>query len=111
MFACDSAAIELVIAALKWYYIQPLQRIRCCRQLSFTSTICGGLTMSSNRYLRVCCYTAALLFVALALSMVLSSQSRADESSCITCHTDEDLLTENLGTEDTKKSPLQAGGG
>ncbi|NNK96509.1 MAG: hypothetical protein HKP41_19355 [Desulfobacterales bacterium] len=67
--------------------------------------------MSSNRYLRVCCHMAALLFVALTLSLVVSSQSRADESSCITCHTDEGLLAENLGTVDKKKSALQAGSG
>lgn len=67
--------------------------------------------MSPNRYLRVCCRLRAPLFVALAFGLLLSSQIWADDSGCISCHTDEDLLSENLGTEDKKKSTLQAGSG
>ena len=32
-------------------------------------------------------------------------------SSCVTCHTDEKMITENLSKEESKKSALQAGTG
>jgi hypothetical protein len=43
--------------------------------------------------------------------LIFSSTSHADESSCIVCHTDIDLLEENLGEGGKKKSALQAGSG
>lgn len=33
------------------------------------------------------------------------------ESSCVTCHTDEEMLTKSLGKDDKEKSSLQAGPG
>ncbi len=33
------------------------------------------------------------------------------ESSCITCHTDEEMLTENLSKAEEKKSAMQSGSG
>ena len=38
-------------------------------------------------------------------------QARADDSTCITCHTDLNLLADNLGEATKKKSSLQAGSG
>ncbi len=46
-----------------------------------------------------------------ALALLLSSQAFAEESSCIVCHTDIDLLEENLGEGGKEKSALQAGSG
>lgn len=36
---------------------------------------------------------------------------RTQASSCVTCHTDEDLLRDNLAETQTVKSALQAGSG
>ena len=47
----------------------------------------------------------------IVMAMFLSSTAFADESSCIVCHTDIDLLEENLGDGGKKKSALQAGSG
>jgi len=46
-----------------------------------------------------------------ALALLLSSQALAEDSSCIVCHTDIDLLEENLAESGDKKSALQAGSG
>ncbi|THB73176.1 MAG: hypothetical protein D6B25_15525 [Desulfobulbaceae bacterium] len=45
------------------------------------------------------------------LFLVFSKNALSDDSSCIVCHTDIDLLEENLGKTKTKKSALQAGSG
>lgn len=66
--------------------------------------------MSRNRYLRTCSVLMTPL-LALVLTVMLSNRVLADESSCITCHTDEELLKENLGKDEKKKSALQAGSG
>lgn len=47
----------------------------------------------------------------LALLTFPGDQARADDSTCITCHTDIDLLEDNLGETKKKKSALQAGSG
>ena len=51
----------------------------------------------------------AVLCALLLLFFVIPAA--ADESGCVVCHTDEDLLTENLGEQTQKKSALQAGAG
>ena len=43
------------------------------------------------------------------LSLLLSANVYAD--TCITCHTDEDLLEENLADVEKKVSEMQAGSG
>lgn len=67
--------------------------------------------MSTNHRIRrfsnpLVCYLAIL-----ALALLLSNQVMADDSSCIVCHTDIDLLEENLGDDGKMKSALQAGSG
>ena len=47
----------------------------------------------------------------IVMGILFSSTAFADESSCIVCHTDIDLLEENLGEGGKKKSALQAGSG
>lgn len=54
-------------------------------------------------------FLAPLLGAAL-LCLAATSNVYADDS-CITCHTDEDLLEENLAEVKTKKSAMQAGSG
>ena len=49
-----------------------------------------------------------LLFMMVLLFAIPVS---ADDSGCVVCHTDEDLLLENLGEQTQKKSALQAGAG
>ena len=44
------------------------------------------------------------------LSLLLNANAFA-EDSCITCHTDEDLLEDNLADVEKKTSALQAGSG
>ena len=65
--------------------------------------------MSSNHRCRRAKRLVAATLITLAL--FISSQVWADDSSCIVCHTDIDLLEENLGEGGKKKSPLQAGAG
>jgi len=50
-------------------------------------------------------------FAIIVMGILFSSKAFADESSCIVCHTDIDLLEENLGEGGKKKSALQAGSG
>jgi len=64
--------------------------------------------MSQFRYVRACTMAA---WFALALVLFPGDQARADDSTCITCHTDIDLLEDNLGDSKKKKSALQAGSG
>lgn len=54
-------------------------------------------------------FLAPLLGAAL-FSLVLASSAYGDDT-CITCHTDEELLEENLAEVKTKKSAMQAGSG
>lgn len=46
-----------------------------------------------------------------ALLSLLLGTSAFGEDSCITCHTDEDLLEENLAETQNKTSAMQAGSG
>jgi hypothetical protein len=46
----------------------------------------------------------------LLLGSFLAGDSFA-ASSCVTCHTDEKMITENLSKDESKKSALQAGTG
>ncbi|MFC1830749.1 hypothetical protein ACFL0S_01855 [Thermodesulfobacteriota bacterium] len=50
------------------------------------------------------------LLCAVLFCLLLSTSAFGDDS-CITCHTDEDLLEENLAEDKTKKSAMQAGSG
>ncbi len=52
---------------------------------------------------------APVIFAGL-LCLLLSGNAFGDDS-CITCHTDEDLLEENLAEVKTKTSAMQAGSG
>ena len=67
--------------------------------------------MSTNHRIRRLSNPFFAHLAILALALFLSSQAIADESSCIVCHTDIDLLEENLGDDGKKKSALQAGSG
>ncbi len=56
--------------------------------------------------IRITAYTLfSLLFILLQCSLTLA------EDSCITCHTDEEMLISNLGKDDKEKSSLQSGPG
>jgi hypothetical protein len=67
--------------------------------------------MSTNHRIRRFSNPLIVYLAILALTLFLSSQALADESSCIVCHTDIDLLEENLGDDGKKNSALQAGSG
>jgi hypothetical protein len=64
--------------------------------------------MSRMRILRPCRALTPCLLSALFV-LLLSAGGYAE--TCITCHTDEDLLEENLAKVDKKTSELQAGSG
>ncbi len=49
------------------------------------------------------------IFCAALFGLLLSTNVYGD--TCITCHTDEDLLEENLAEVETKVSEMQAGSG
>lgn len=55
------------------------------------------------------------LLLAWALLLICSPEnsqaSSRDESSCVVCHLDEEMLEENVAEVQVKKSPLQAGVG
>lgn len=67
--------------------------------------------MSTNHRIRQISNPFIAHLAILALALLLSSQAFADDSSCIVCHTDIDLLEENLGDDGKMKSALQAGSG
>ena len=67
--------------------------------------------MSTNHRIRRISNPFIAHLAILALALLLSNKAIADESSCIVCHTDIDLLEENLGDDGKKKSALQAGSG
>ena len=46
-----------------------------------------------------------------AFIFLMGEGSASGDDSCITCHTDEDLLKENLAATQNKTSALQAGSG
>jgi len=50
------------------------------------------------------------LLCAALLSLLLSTSAFADDT-CIVCHTDEDLLEDNLADTKKKTSAMQAGSG
>jgi len=55
-----------------------------------------------------------LKFVCTLLSIIVccaAGFTQADDSGCVDCHTDEELLSENLAQQTKKKSSLQAGAG
>ena len=86
----------------------PIPNVRLPPAARINFFISGGLKMSRTCYLRPCIMAACLAF-----TLVLSpgNRARADDSTCITCHTDIDLLEDNLGESKKKKSALQAGSG
>ena len=43
--------------------------------------------------------------------LFLAGQAGAATSSCVTCHLDEDMLTDNLKVVKAKKSAMQSGAG
>ena len=49
--------------------------------------------------------------IAFAFAALLNGQVLADYSTCIVCHTDLELLEDNLKEDTTKKSAMQAGSG
>jgi hypothetical protein len=49
--------------------------------------------------------------IVFAFAALLSGQAMADDSTCITCHTDLELLEDNLKEDTAKKSAMQAGSG
>ncbi len=53
--------------------------------------------------------SACMLFF-LLLTFFQGQEAKA-EDSCITCHTNEEMLQDSLGKDSTKKSALQAGPG
>jgi hypothetical protein len=64
--------------------------------------------MSRMRILRSC---RALTPCLLSALFVLLFNTGGYAETCITCHTDEDLLEENLAEVENKTSALQAGSG
>ena len=52
-----------------------------------------------------------IIVITLSFLLPLASQAMAVDSSCISCHTDEELLIENLAPPTHKKSAKQAGAG
>ncbi|MGA7276713.1 MAG: hypothetical protein WBW79_02140 [Desulfocapsaceae bacterium] len=64
--------------------------------------------MSRMRILRSCRALAPCVLSALFV-LLLSTGGYAE--TCITCHTDEDLLEDNLAEVEKKTSALQAGSG
>lgn len=54
----------------------------------------------------ICMLSAGLL-----AGVLVAGNAGAEDSSCVVCHTDEDLLLENLAPAAEKKSALQAGAG
>jgi hypothetical protein len=62
---------------------------------------------------RIAPYRSSLFAVGVALCIAFSlclAESLA-QSSCVTCHTDETLLIENLSAEKEEKSALTSGAG
>lgn len=51
-----------------------------------------------------------VIVLSFAITFLISSSAWA-ENSCVNCHTDEDMLTQNLGKSEKKKSTMQAGPG
>ena len=51
------------------------------------------------------------LLLASAGILLLSGQAGAATSSCVTCHIDEDMLTDSLKVVKAKKSAMQSGAG
>lgn len=60
-----------------------------------------------RRYLQGACLT----LLAGGFFTLMGSVAMAADSSCVTCHTDEDMLLENLAQVKAKKSAMQSGAG
>ncbi len=59
-----------------------------------------------------CIGRACATFISGGLILGLSGGGAfAAQSSCVTCHTDEDMLEENLAVVKKKKSAMQSGAG
>lgn len=54
---------------------------------------------------------ACLSLLAGGFFTLLGGGALAADSSCVTCHTDEDMLLENLAQVKAKKSAMQSGAG
>lgn len=65
--------------------------------------------MKRNRHHLFLKRILAPMFCAALLGLLLNVNVYGD--TCITCHTDEDLLEENLAEVETKVSEMQAGSG
>ncbi len=52
-----------------------------------------------------------LVPIGAAVSLLLAANVGFAASSCVTCHTDEDMLIENLAKAKGKKSAMQSGAG
>ena len=65
--------------------------------------------MHDNKNHRFLNHVLAPVFCAALFGLLLTAKAYGD--TCITCHTDEDLLEENLAETETKVSEMQAGSG
>lgn len=65
-----------------------------------------GVTMNISR-----CLASIPLYVSCAVVITCSTPVIAAESSCVTCHLDEDMLTDNLKVVKAKASAMQSGAG
>jgi len=58
-----------------------------------------------------CIGRACATFISGGLLLGMTGVTFAAQSSCVTCHTDEDMLEENLAVVKKKKSAMQSGAG
>ena len=65
-----------------------------------------------RRWQKRCLRGACIIFMAVGLvPFIGAGKSLAAESSCVTCHTDEDMLEETVTIVKAKKSAMQSGAG
>ena len=65
--------------------------------------------MMHNKHYQIFKHVPTSIFCAALFGLLLCVNAYGD--TCITCHTDEDLLEENLAEVETKVSEMQAGSG
>lgn len=58
-----------------------------------------------------CIGKACVTVISGGLLLGLTGGAFAGQSSCVTCHTDEDMLEDNLAVVKKKKSAMQSGAG
>ena len=58
-----------------------------------------------------CIWRACATLISGGLILGLAGGAFAAQSSCVTCHTDEDMLEDNLTVVKKKKSAMQSGAG